>query len=156
MTADHSIAPVVRIGSDLVGIDKFAHFLEQGYWYFDATHQGLLQDAAERREFGLYMEGDPDLDKTLHSKYRAIYSRYCPACTKLGGFGYYGSKSTGVVSYADTNANESGYEFYQQLWANPAGYELRLADYATGTWNEQNNPSKFVSGVTTTLPAGKK
>lgn len=155
-TANHSIAPVVRVGSSLVGIDKFAHFLEQGYWYFDATRLGLLADATERREWGLFMEGDPDLDIDLHTKYKAIYGRYCPPCTRLGGFGYYGAKSTGVISYADIDVNEAGYRFYERLWADPAGYIFRLADYMSDRWNEQDNPSKFVAGVVVSPPMDPK
>ena len=41
-TADHSVAPVIRLKNVIVGIDKLAHFLEQGYWYYDATVRGDL------------------------------------------------------------------------------------------------------------------
>ncbi|MBF0442873.1 MAG: hypothetical protein HQK54_13285 [Oligoflexales bacterium] len=32
--ADHSIAPLIRIGDVLIGVDKIGHFFSQGYWYF--------------------------------------------------------------------------------------------------------------------------
>lgn len=145
-TADHSMAPVVRIGSVLVGIDKFAHFLEQGYWYFDATRRKALNSSKERLEFGMFMEGDSDLPESSFKKYRQVFGNYCSACVRLGGFGYYGSKSTGVISYADIEANESGFEFYQALWAAPATHRLKFVDFEVKKWNEQYSKSKFIPG----------
>jgi hypothetical protein len=58
------------------------------------------------------MEGDPDLDPALHQKYGPIFKQWCGRCAS---FGYYGTASTGVISYADINANEQGSEFYRQL-----------------------------------------
>lgn len=151
--ADHSIAPAIRVGEALIGIDKLGHFFEQGYWYFDATRRGLVGGATERREFGAYMEGDPDLSRSLHKKYEGLYRRYCPPCTRLGGFGYYGAKSTGVISYADMEANEAGHGFYERLWDDPAGFELRLSDVPLDLWNEQINKSKLIPGITITPTA---
>ena len=44
-TADHGIAPVIRIGGTpgttngtLVGTDNFEHFFQQGYWLFDMVY----------------------------------------------------------------------------------------------------------------------
>lgn len=145
-TADHSIAPTVRIADVLVGIDKFAHFLEQGYWYFDATRRQELMNASERREFGMFMEGDPDLPETSFKKYKQVFAYYCSGCVRLGGFGYYGAKSTGVISNADNEANESGFEFYQALWDEPGTHRLRFADFDVRKWNEQFTKSKFIPG----------
>lgn len=153
-TADHSIAPAVRIGEVIVGIDKFGHFFEQGYWNFDATRTGLLLDRDERFAFGQYMEGDPDLAKELHPRYRDLYTRYCAGCTRLGGgFGYYGAASTGIISFADIEVNESGASFYERLWADPDGYHFSFKDFVTWRWNEQVNKSKFVSGFKVAPPA---
>jgi hypothetical protein len=154
--ADHSIAPAIRVGGKLIGIDKLGHFFEQGYWYFDATRTRLLEGATERREFGAYMEGDPDLSRSLHEKYEGIYRRYCPPCTRLGGFGYYGSKATGVISYADMDANEAGHTFYEKLWDDPAAHEFRFADFSLDSWNEQINKSRLIPGITITGPAGDR
>jgi hypothetical protein len=146
-TADHSVAPVIRLKNVIVGIDKLAHFLEQGYWYYDATVQGDLSSKRERTDFGAFMEGHPDLDKGVYVKYRKIFGRYCPTCVLAGGFGYYGSVSTGVISLADMTSNEDGFEFYWGLSQNIATYKFRIKQYDLKEWNEQNNKSLFVPSL---------
>jgi len=115
-TANHSIAPVIKVGNVYLGIDKFAHFFEQGYWYYKTKVQEGSSSRPlteqERFQFGQYMEGDGDLPKELHSKYQKIFASWCRTCAS---FGYYGSASTGVISYADMNANEVGRSFYLKL-----------------------------------------
>lgn len=146
-TADHSIAPVLRLSGILIGIDKIGHFMEQGWWYYQAEKQGMLTGAQERWAFGQYMEGDDDLPATDHKRYDEIYGRFCWVCTVGGGFGFYGARSTGVVSYGDMHANESGYQFFDQLAKDPGNHVFRLSDYPVDTWNEEVSPSKFVGGL---------
>ncbi len=146
-TADHSIAPVLRLGQTLVGIDKIGHFMEQGWWYYQAEQQGMLSGIKERLAFGQYMEGDDALPVSEHKRYDEIYGRFCWVCTIGGGFGFFGAKSTGVISYGDMHANESGYQFYVELAKNPGDHKFRLADYPVEFWNEEVSPSKFVGGL---------
>ncbi len=146
-TADHSIAPVLRLGRTLIGIDKIGHFMEQGWWYFQAEKQGMLSGPQERWAFGQYMEGDDALPDSEHKRYDDIYGRFCWVCTIGGGFGFFGARSTGVVSYGDIYANENGYQFFDQLSKDPGDHKFRLADYQFDKWNEEISPSKFVGGL---------
>jgi hypothetical protein len=138
--ADFTVGPVIKLHQTLVGVDKLSHFFEQGFWYFDAQ-----LNPAERRAFGQYMEGDQALAKEEHPKYASIFKRYCRACNK---FGYYGSEASGVISFADMEANESGFAFYKKLKQDPLGYRFRVNDYPYTKWNEVNTPSQFAHDVT--------
>ena len=141
--ADHSIAPVIRIADSLLGIDKLGHFVEQGYWLYDAERQALLKGSTERWQFGQFMEGDPGLGSDLYSKYRQIFGSYCRTCVLLGGFGYYGSASTGVISHADMMANEGGSKFYTDLAEKPETYHFSIASFDYQAWNEQVTPNLY-------------
>ena len=151
-TADHSIAPVVRIGETLIGIDKIGHFFQQGYWYYDANFRGELTSLTALRQFGEFMEGHPDLDKKLYPVYRKIYGYYCSQCITMGGFGYFGAASTGVISLADMSANQDGFSFFRKLSEHPDTYVFRFADYNVNMWNEQNNKSLFSPGLKVRSP----
>ena len=146
-TANHSIAPVIKVHGVLIGIDKLAHFLEQGYWYYDATIRLETLSKKERWEFGAFMEGHPDVKKDLYTKYKRLFGHYCLNCIIAGGFGYYGSASTGVISNADLAANEDGYIFYQKLSQNIPDFKFALSDYDLKQWNEQTNKSLYIPGL---------
>jgi len=146
-TSDHSIAPVVKISDIVVGIDKIGHFFQQGYWYFDTIHRGDLATYAEIHELGEFMEGHPDLPKALHGKYKKILGRYCKPSVILGGFGYYGAASTGVISLADIAANEDGFRFYTDLFTNPDTYVFHFDALDIRLWNEENNKNLYVPGL---------
>jgi hypothetical protein len=66
-------------------------------------------------------------------------------------FGYYGSYSSGVISYADMNANEEGYKFYENVYESykkGEKYVFSVNDYNTASFNEaQNSPSRFSRGL---------
>jgi hypothetical protein len=142
-SADHSISPVLRLNGTIVGLDKIGHFAQQGYWYMDAKLRGTLTSYQERWQFGQFTEGDPALSPDTFKRYRGIYGYYCKACVILGGFGYYGMASTGVISFADMNANESGYKFYQALWDRPQDYTFDIFKIDTKKWNEEVVPNQY-------------
>jgi hypothetical protein len=146
-TADHSISPVIRVGEHLIGVDKVGHFAEEGFWYFLAEKKGLVQGEAERWQFGQFMEGDPDLPKDLHPKYRKAFGAFCRTCVMFGGFGYYGMASTGVCSHADMKANESGYQMFVALEADPAGYRFDLSQFDVQSWNEEFTKNKYAPSL---------
>ena len=146
-TADHSIGPAIRIGTEIIGTDKLGHFTEQGYWYFLAEQDGLAVGPTERYQFGQYMEGDPALAAELRQKYYDVYGHYCRICVLAGGFGYFGMAATGVCSFADMNANESGYQFFMNLWRNPATTRFAIRTLNVRQWNEDSVPSKFLPGL---------
>jgi len=143
-TADHSIAPTVKINDVLIGIDKIGHLFQQGYWYFDAAARGVLKNPDDFFEFGQFMEGDPDLPSELHKKYRKLFGEYCAICTLFGGFGYFGATSTGVISYGDMAANLAGLDFYTRLQEDPGHYVFDFSDYDVASWNEDSNPNRYI------------
>ena len=147
LTADHSISPVMRLGTVLIGMDKIGHFLEEGWWYYQAEGRGLLHGLDERWTLGQFMEGDDVVPVEVRSRYEKIYGTFCSVCVVGGGFGFFGAKSTGVISYGDINANESGYQFFSALAEDPAGYQFKILSFPVDKWNEQNSPSKFVPGL---------
>ncbi len=142
-TADHSISPAIRVDETIFGLDKLGHFAEEGYWYYLAEKAGLLKGEKERLEFGQFMEGSPNLDPSLHAKYKKIYGTYCKTCVVLGGFGYFGMASTGVCSVADMMANEDGYRFYENLFSDPEKYVFDIRSFKISRWNESNSPNIY-------------
>ena len=140
--SDFTVGPVIKVHQTLIGVDKLSHFLEQGFWYYDAK-----LSAAERHGFGQYMEGDPSLAKDQYAKYQRIFTSYCGSCSR---FGHYGSEASGVISFADMEANESGFNFYKQLEKDPLHYHFSLSDYPYDKWNEVNTPSQYARCVTAT------
>lgn len=145
--ADRSIAPTIRLGSVLVGVDKIGHFAEEGYWYFLAERRQQLHGQAERWQFGQFMEGDSDLNTALHKRYQTVFGSFCELCVTFGGFGYYGTEATGVCSFADMHANESGFEFFTALYADPDGYMFNILKFDVSKWNEEISKNKYVTGL---------
>lgn len=174
--ADHSIAPVIKLEENILGIDKLAHFFEQGHWYYDTELIGKLTGPEQRRTFGYFMEGHPKLNPKLernqfhtdeikqkHLQLSEIFAYYCSSCvinindgtgilntfTYTNGFGYYGASSTGVVSLADHNANEEGYSFFRDLYEDPFGFVFDIRDYNLRSMNENNGEQDniLVAGV---------
>ncbi len=147
-TADHSISPIIRVGDSLIGLDKLGHFAEQGLWYFLATHAGNLNSELDRYQFGQYMEGDPGLDRELYGRLKKVYGTYCKTCVLVKeGFGYYGMESTGVCSFADIEANESGYRFYQAIYEDPESYVFDIKLINTSVWNETIKNNVYKPGL---------
>jgi hypothetical protein len=68
-------------------------------------------------------------------------------------FGHFGSYSTGVISFADINANEEGYLFYDKLYsAYQKGqklypFQFSVFDYKYTGFNEQTVKNQFVPGL---------
>jgi hypothetical protein len=64
----------------------------------------------------------------------------------MGGFsfwkGVFGLSTTGVFSPGDLAANSAGMAFYKKVYADPK-YTFSIADYITGRWNEEANPSCY-------------
>ena len=145
--ADKSIAPVVRLHDTLVGLDKFSHFFEQGFWNFTAMQGGLLHSTEDQLRFGLYMEGDSGLTPEELTRFYSLFRHYEPLCVMVGCHGFFGLKVTGVISYADINANLQGYLFFDQLWHAPQNLTFDILTYDYHKWNEETVKSKFVKGL---------
>jgi hypothetical protein len=172
-TADHGIAPVIRIGGlpgttagTLVGTDKFEHFFQQAFWLFNMVYGparvALLKidpkmpdfsQVSVRRAFCEWMEGIPDTYDPLIDKYRVQLAEVGAYFHVPLGKGGYGSASTGVASWADIQANLDGYLFYESLFLAfmkaPAGTApvFSLSNYSISKWNEQNNKNWFVPSL---------
>lgn len=161
------IAPTINIKGTLMGTDKWEHFFQQGYWAFDAGMNDM-----EAHAYGFWLEGDPtsrgrfflcypELEKrwakfNLHQRHDLVDTYYKNISAKFGvktWMGMYGSLSTGVVSYADNEANIAGMHFYQKLFkAYKKGqksytFTFSVKDYKITGFNEQNVPNTFDPGL---------
>jgi hypothetical protein len=162
-TADHGIAPTIKIKNTLMGTDKWEHFFQQGYWGFDA---GLSRQDAHA--YGLWLEGDrsarghffeahPDIQRRMANqtpwvRHDFVDQYYQKISAKFGvtsWYGIYGNYSTGIVSHADINANIAGQAFYEKLFnAYQLGqtsypFSFSVNDYPIQRFNEQNVPNTF-------------
>lgn len=155
-TADHMIAPTINVGGVLMGGDKWGHFFQQGYWIFA---EGLTN--AEARDFSLWTEGAPEwyAGKNYYEwdKWDRLYPIKFHKSKYSGGVfhGIFGTASTGVISYADINANLAGNAFYKDLAANPYGYVFNVRRATLRSFNEQNVPNSYIKITPndTNLPA---
>lgn len=128
------LAPAIRVGSVVVGIDKLGHFLSQGWFYFQkereirAADPGASDAAVARRirQYGHELEDS-----------------------------YLGLGGTGVYSYADLAANWQGLVFFRALFSNSNPYiamdakgryrlarSFHIVDYVNDAWDEVINPSR--------------
>jgi RHS repeat-associated protein len=123
--ANHAISPTIRVSGILMGTDKWGHFFQQGYWYFEHN----LDKKSDRDAFGLFLEGKGDEQKGAKWHKLAIKSTGASGFY-LGKsyFGMQGSKVSGVISYADMAANEAGYQFYKALSADWKNYTFKISN----------------------------
>jgi RHS repeat-associated protein len=153
-TAQHGLAPTIRINGTLMGTDKWEHFFQQGYWLWYWSNVGYkgggppLKSDADRQAFSAYMEGDDSIaiSQEQQDQFLEMARTFEP---KFNQMGYYGSYATGVISHADESANTEGYKFYQKVYASLGGppYVFKVTDYDTSAFNEINNPNTFVRGT---------
>jgi len=150
--AEHSLGPTIRVKTVLTGTDKWGHFVQQGYWLYRARHEGRLFSDGEMDQFSRWLEGDPNLrleiDKVQENRFKRIAKMYSGGT--VDRFGYFGSYSTGVVSFADVEANRLGYEFYKALEADPWNYRFSTVRYTVEELQEINeyyNPNYHLRGV---------
>ena len=123
---------IMRIDDLYIGSDKFGHFMQQGYYYFEYTYlkNNTLQKALEYGDM-----------------------------TELT---YYGLETTGVYSYGDLAANYDGLSFWERVtntnlapntppyftchnkkWELAANFTWK--DYVTAGWDESINCSTYRS-----------
>lgn len=144
------LSDVVRVGDQLIGLDKIGHFFAEGWGYFQRTREDKLS-SHEAISWGRSLEE-----------------------------GLYGFMTTGVFSHADLVANFHGYRFWlglRKTGQDPlkstladfftlarisCNFELfesikerkvirrwvlkkpfDIADYVDGTWNEANNCNSY-------------
>lgn len=164
-TANHGIAATIKCGSTYIGTDKFGHMFQQGYWYYLASRNRRIS----LRQFGYYLEGDQrffgkhqlvkprpgssarDLRRknlTIRAARNRLVSPYVDFLKRmpdyeLSDFGLFGSFSTGIISFADMNANSIGYAFYSDLAKNPATFNFDVSKIDFKKLNERHIPNSF-------------
>ncbi|CAE78736.1 TonB-dependent receptor [Bdellovibrio bacteriovorus] len=121
------LASTVKVNGQLVGTDKFGHFIDQGFEFYTPYRQSGYR-----------------MSTALHSSLGSEK-------------GYSGGASTGTISYADAMANYQGILFYHALAEGPNPYfrcsqgkwtqirEFRWADYVDAGWDEGINCSVMAS-----------
>lgn len=121
---------LMRIGDTYVGSDKFGHFLQQGFYYFEH----------------------------IYSKHKTLEDAF--AYGEMTERTYYGLETTGVYSYGDLTANYDGLGFWERVtntnlpqnvephftcknnvWKQTADFDW--AQYITPAWDEGINCSRF-------------
>ncbi len=110
------VGPAANVNGICTGADKFGHFFEEGFVYFQLSKAGAT--AAMLNDVGNFLEISP-----------------------IQGLGV-----TGVFSNADKAANLAGKKFYEDLEADPGKYKFSVSNYLTKDWNETTNPSFYESG----------
>ena len=109
------VGPAANVKRICTGADKFGHFFEEGFLYFQISKAGGTASTVD--SFGNFLE--------ISSKQ---------------GLGV-----TGVFSNADKAANLAGKQFYEDLEADPTKFKFNIGNYITKDWNEAANPSFYAS-----------
>lgn len=121
------LASTVKVNGQLIGTDKFGHFIDQGFEFYTPYRRSGYQMATA-------------LSSSLGSEKS-----------------YSGGASTGTISYADSMANYQGILFYHALAEGPNPYfrctngkwtqvrEFRWADYVDAGWDEGINCNELAS-----------
>lgn len=122
-----SLGSTVKVNGQLIGTDKFGHFIDQGFEFYTP-----------------YRRSGYRLSTALHSSLGSEK-------------GYSGGASTGTISYADAMANYQGILFYHALAEGQSPYfrcsqgkwqqirAFRWADYVDAGWDEGINCNVMAS-----------
>lgn len=139
-----NLSAVVRLDDDLVGVDKFGHFLVEGWKYFELAYLSGREAGIERA-----IAWGESAERT-----------------------YFGLLTTGIYSYADLAANFEGMRFWLRIlghekdplekgyffnrsyvrcktrfWKRTQYWKVRrrvdLSDYANAAWDEAMNCSRY-------------
>ena len=114
-----------------LGTDKLAHFFSAGWWYYNWWRKEGSGQNGEALEQQLAQAGY-QLEKWIHGMFL-----------------------TGVVSPADMEANQQGFQFYYRLCHGDQPYlsrvdgewtfsaEYSIADYVSPAWDESWNPNIY-------------
>jgi hypothetical protein len=109
------VGPAANVKGICTGADKFGHFFEEGFLYFQIAK--AVGTAATLDSLGNFLEISP-----------------------IQGLGV-----TGVFSNADKAANLAGKKFYEDLEADPRKFKFKIGNYITKDWSETANPSFYAS-----------
>lgn len=122
----------VNVDGQYIGADKFGHFFDQGFEYYEIVNKNLDSKVGIEAalNYGIELED-----------------------------GYYGMETTGIKSYADLSANYSGLKFWMSLYKGADPYfkcidnkwsqvrNFDFAEYVTPAWDEGVNCSEFEEGI---------
>ena len=132
------LASIVRVCGVRMGADKITHLFDDGFHYFNAIR-------SERKDFNL-----EDI-KTLSLAFERSYM---------------GTRLTGILSYADVEANLAGVQFYSDFFGGPSPMIGRnadgllillrkpeICDYVSEDFDERNLPNDFTYSLINTARA---
>ena len=127
------LEPTIKVNNILIGIDKISHFILLGKRYFITYQKALQEGANEIKANQLAVEAGIEREK-----------------------GALGLRSTGVMSFADLEANYQGFKWFKQLCDNQKPVlvkddignwsikrQIDLTEFISPLWDESFNPSVY-------------
>jgi len=135
------LASIIKVCGVRMGADKITHLFDDGFHYFNAIR-------SKRKDFDL-----EDI-KTLSLAFERTYM---------------GTRLTGIVSYADIEANMAGVQFYSDFFGGPTPMIRRnadglltlsrkpeICDYVSEDFDERKLPNDFTYSLINTTKARKR
>ena len=135
------LASIVNVCGVRMGADKITHLFDDGFHYFNAIR-------SKRKDFDL-----EDI-KALSLAFERTYM---------------GTRLTGIVSYADVEANLAGVQFYSDFFGGPTpmigrnsdglltlSRKPEICDYVSDDFDERNLPNDFTYSLINTAKARKR
>ena len=135
------LASIIKVCGVRMGADKITHLFDDGFHYFNAIR-------SKRKEVDL------EEIKTLSLAFERTYM---------------GTRLTGIVSYADIEANLAGVRFYSDFFGGPTpmigrnadglltlSRKPEICDYVSEDFDERNLPNDFTYSLINTAKARKR
>ncbi len=164
------LQPSVRVGNNMVGIDKFGHFFDSGFRYFENAYELVETNpflAGEDEEVSkpntrVYTTEPPrKAFKDISYKLSKIRLKQAIGIGVDEEEGSYGLSRTGVKAYGDMTAEFQGLRFWTNLLMGPKPYlvckagkytvnparSIDFAEYVHPGWDEGINCSEFTDSV---------
>lgn len=142
------LGPTMKVAGTYIGSDKLGHFFHEGYTYFDKVHKYLDKEENFSVDDQEMWPSEADMSTEVGHKFES---------------GIQGVKTTGVYSFADLEANASGYSFYLDIFRDPSktfsirsymkefgaekvgpnAMEGKTLDSKRTSWNEERNSNFY-------------
>ena len=146
------LGPTMKVAGIYIGSDKLGHFFHEGYEYFKRVYNFLNNNDNLSVDDQSIWPSETDMSSELGHKFE---------------MGNQGVSTTGVYSFADLEANASGYSFYLDIFRDP-NIKFNIRNYmrevgaeevgdnsmegitveSMGTsWNEERNRNFYRSDI---------